>query len=71
MFVFNFQASLTYAEAQLRIDDEARNDEITKSLRGLNRLAKILKKKRIDKGCVVSKISSALRCHGHFLVSTF
>ena len=44
------QASLTYAEAQMRIDDTTMNDDITKSLRGLNKLAKILKKKRIDMG---------------------
>lgn len=44
------QASLTYAEAQMRIDDTTRTDDITKSLRGLNKLAKILKKQRIKNG---------------------
>lgn len=44
------QASLTYAEAQMRIDDTTMNDDITKSLRGLNKLAKILKRQRIEKG---------------------
>lgn len=44
------QASLTYAEAQMRIDDSSMNDEVTKSLRGLNMLAKILKGRRIEKG---------------------
>lgn len=44
------QASLTYAEAQMRIDDGTKNDDITKSLRGLNKLAKILKKRRIENG---------------------
>lgn len=44
------QASLTYAEAQMRIDDTTKNDDITKSLRGLNKLAKILKRQRIEKG---------------------
>jgi hypothetical protein len=34
------------------IDDPARNDDIAKSLRGLNKLAKILKQKRTDKGFV-------------------
>ncbi|MGH0171964.1 UNVERIFIED_CONTAM: hypothetical protein FKN15_067848 [Acipenser sinensis] len=48
--VINSKASLTYAEAQMRIDDTGMNDEITRSLRGLNRLAKILKKKRIEMG---------------------
>nr|XP_023684750.1 exosome complex exonuclease RRP44 [Paramormyrops kingsleyae] len=50
--VINSKASLTYAEAQMRIDDSNMNDDITKSLRGLNRLAKILKKKRIEKGAL-------------------
>lgn len=50
-FFFNlFKASLTYAEAQMRIDSASMNDDITVSLRGLNKLAKILKKKRIDNG---------------------
>ncbi|MEQ2172337.1 hypothetical protein GOODEAATRI_020013 [Goodea atripinnis] len=44
------EASLTYAEAQMRIDDANKNDDITKSLRGLNKLAKILKRKRIENG---------------------
>ncbi|XP_066562657.1 exosome complex exonuclease RRP44 [Amia ocellicauda] len=50
--VINSKASLTYAEAQMRIDDLSMNDEITKSLRGLNALAKILKKRRIEKGAL-------------------
>jgi exosome complex exonuclease DIS3/RRP44 len=49
-FLFGLQAALTYAEAQMRIDDPKMSDPITKSLRNLNRLAKILKQKRIDKG---------------------
>lgn len=48
----NSKASLTYAEAQMRIDDTSMNDDITKSLRGLNKLAKILKKERIKKGAL-------------------
>lgn len=44
--VINSKASLTYAEAQMRIDSAAMNDNITTSLRGLNKLAKILKKKK-------------------------
>lgn len=50
--VINSKASLTYAEAQMRIDDTHMNDDITKSLRGLNRLAKILKRQRIEKGAL-------------------
>ena len=49
LFLF-WQFSFTYAEAQLRIDDKTQNDDITKGLRNLNALAKILKQKRIDKG---------------------
>ncbi|XP_077350506.1 exosome complex exonuclease RRP44 [Festucalex cinctus] len=48
----NSKASLTYAEAQMRIDDTGKNDNVTKSLRGLNKLAKILKKRRIEKGAL-------------------
>ncbi|KAI2668439.1 Exosome complex exonuclease RRP44 [Labeo rohita] len=50
--IINSKASLTYAEAQMRIDDTNMNDDITKSLRGLNRLAKILKGRRIEKGAL-------------------
>ncbi|XP_010339981.1 exosome complex exonuclease RRP44 isoform X3 [Saimiri boliviensis] len=50
--VINSKASLTYAEAQLRIDSANMRDNITTSLRGLNKLAKILKKKRIEKGAL-------------------
>uniref|UniRef100_A0A3Q2EDR2 Protein DIS3 homolog n=1 Tax=Cyprinodon variegatus TaxID=28743 RepID=A0A3Q2EDR2_CYPVA len=50
--VINSKASLTYAEAQMRIDDTNKNDDITKSLRGLNKLAKILKRKRIENGAL-------------------
>ncbi|XP_077200108.1 exosome complex exonuclease RRP44 [Paroedura picta] len=48
----NSKASLTYAEAQMKIDSPNMNDDITKSLRGLNSLAKILKKRRIDNGAL-------------------
>ncbi|XP_054270094.1 exosome complex exonuclease RRP44 [Macrosteles quadrilineatus] len=47
------RAALTYEEAQLRIDDPSQNDDIAKSLRGLNKLAKILKKRRIENGALV------------------
>ncbi|XP_055358515.1 exosome complex exonuclease RRP44 isoform X2 [Betta splendens] len=50
--VINSKASLTYAEAQMRIDDTTKNDSITKNLRGLNKLAKILKRRRIEKGAL-------------------
>lgn len=41
---------MTYAEAQMMIDDTSRQDAVTVSLRHLNRLAKILKKQRIQNG---------------------
>lgn len=50
--VINSKASLTYAEAQMRIDDTSKTDDITKSLRGLNKLAKIFKRQRIEKGAL-------------------
>ncbi|KAB1267766.1 Exosome complex exonuclease RRP44 [Camelus dromedarius] len=53
--VINSKASLTYAEAQMRIDSATMNDNITTSLRGLNKLAKILKKRRIEKGYISPK----------------
>ena len=44
---------MTYAEAQMRIDDPTLTDDVTKSLRHLNSLAKILKQGRIEKGYVL------------------
>lgn len=41
---------MTYAEAQMLIDDCDRKDDIPKSLRNLNSLAKKLKQKRLDAG---------------------
>lgn len=50
--VIRSRAALTYAEAQMRIDDPNLSDEVTKSLRHLNSLAKVLKKQRIDNGAL-------------------
>ena len=44
---------MTYEEAQLIIDDAHQTDDIAVSLRLLNKLAKILKKRRIDNGALV------------------
>ena len=44
------RAALTYAEAQLRIDDATQQDAVAVSLRGLNMLAKQLKQRRLDNG---------------------
>uniref|UniRef100_A0A3B4BGX9 Exosome complex exonuclease RRP44 n=1 Tax=Periophthalmus magnuspinnatus TaxID=409849 RepID=A0A3B4BGX9_9GOBI len=54
--IINSKASLTYAEAQMRIDDTTMNDDITKSLRGLNKLAKILKRQRIENALTLSSL---------------
>lgn len=50
--IIKSKAALTYAEAQLKIDS-SEVDEISQSLRRLNKLAKILKAKRIEKGALV------------------
>ncbi|KMQ94973.1 exosome complex exonuclease rrp44 [Lasius niger] len=44
--------AMTYEEAQLKIDDATQQDAIAQSLRGLNRLAKQLKKKRLENGAL-------------------
>lgn len=41
---------MTYEEAQITIDDKTKTDSIAESLRDLNMLAKILKKRRLEKG---------------------
>ncbi|KAG9322667.1 hypothetical protein KVV02_007934 [Mortierella alpina] len=46
------KASLTYEEAQNRIDDERMQDDVTKGIRTLNMLAKKLKQKRLDMGAL-------------------
>uniref|UniRef100_A0A8D9BV86 Protein DIS3 homolog n=1 Tax=Cacopsylla melanoneura TaxID=428564 RepID=A0A8D9BV86_9HEMI len=51
--VIRSRAALTYEQAQLIIDDPSQETSIATSLRGLNRLAKILKKRRMDNGALV------------------
>ncbi|CAD7093571.1 unnamed protein product [Hermetia illucens] len=51
--VIKSKSAMTYEQAQLIIDDPTQNHEIAKSLRHLNRLAKILKKKRIENGALI------------------
>ena len=51
--VIRSRVALTYAEAQMRIDDPTITDKVTISLRQLNTLAKILKKSRIDQGALM------------------
>lgn len=45
--------AMTYEEAQIIIDDSAQEHSIAQSLRGLNKLAKILKQRRLDGGALV------------------
>lgn len=44
--------SMSYGEAQARMDDPNRHDELTESVRTLNKLAKILKQRRLDAGAL-------------------
>lgn len=48
--IIKSKKAMTYEEAQLIIDDELQQHEIAESLRNLNKLAKVLKKRRIEKG---------------------
>ena len=50
--VIRSRRAYTYAEAQCAIDDPLQQNALAQSLRGLNRLAKIMKQKRIEKGLV-------------------
>lgn len=50
--VIKSRVALTYQEAQMRIDDPSLTDDVTIGLRGLNRLAKLLKQRRIDAGAL-------------------
>lgn len=50
--VIRSRAAMTYDEAQLKIDDSSQQDVIAKSLRNLNNLAKKLKQRRLENGCV-------------------
>lgn len=44
--------AFSYEQAQLRIDDVSKNDELTQSMRTLLRLSKILKQKRMEAGAL-------------------
>ena len=48
--VIKSSKAMTYEEAQLLVDDNQQQDAIAKSLRNLNKIAKILKKRRIKNG---------------------
>ncbi|XP_049870396.1 exosome complex exonuclease RRP44 [Pectinophora gossypiella] len=51
--VIKSAAAMTYEEAQIAIDDSSRHDEIARSLRTLNALAKKLKQRRLDNGALL------------------
>lgn len=51
--IIKSKRAMTYEEAQLTIDDKTRTDSIAESLRNLNKLAKILKKRRLENGALV------------------
>lgn len=55
--VIHSKASFTYAQAQMRIDDVNMNDPLTCALRNLNKLAKIMRRKRLDEGALVLESS--------------
>lgn len=46
------RVALTYAEAQMKIDDPKQTDPVTCSLRRLNELAKLLKQRRTENGAL-------------------
>lgn len=59
--IINSKASLTYEKAQSMIDDKSNTDVIHQSLRGLNELAKKLKKKRLERGALVLARADEIR----------
>lgn len=46
------KASLTYHQAQMKIDDKNLNDDLTQGLRRLNKIAKIMRSQRIANGAL-------------------
>lgn len=51
--VIKSSKAMTYEEAQLIIDDTTQKHAIAEGLRSLNKVAKILKKRRVEKGALV------------------
>lgn len=51
--VIRSQRAMTYEEAQLVIDDAGQQTELAVALRDLNRLAKLMKQRRIERGALV------------------
>jgi len=50
--VIKSREAFSYEQAQLRVDDESQQDELTKSIRTLLALSKKLKQKRLDAGAL-------------------
>ena len=50
--VIKSRAALTYAEAQTRIDDTRLTDDVSAGLRELNRIARILRRRRGERGAL-------------------
>eukprot|EP00891_Asterochloris_glomerata_P009424 jgi/Astpho2/9424/Aster-01685 len=50
--VIKSRAAMTYQEAQTRIDDERLNDEVTLGLRRMNAVAKVLRRRRAERGAL-------------------
>jgi exosome complex exonuclease DIS3/RRP44 len=50
--IIHSKASLTYTQAQMRIDDKNLNDDLTLGLRRLNKISKLLKAERIKNGAL-------------------
>ena len=60
--IIRSKSSMTYAQAQMLIDDPTKNDTLTLGLRQLNNLAKVLKARRIQNGAL-SLASTEVRFH--------
>lgn len=48
--IIQSKRAMTYEEAQITIDDKSETGSIAQSLRNLNKLAKILKRRRLENG---------------------
>lgn len=59
--IINSKASLTYEKAQTMIDDSSNKSQIHEGLRGLNKVAKKLKKRRMDRGALVLARADEIR----------
>jgi exosome complex exonuclease DIS3/RRP44 len=50
--IIKSSAALSYVEAQARMDDSRLEDALTADLRNMNRLAKIMRQRRIERGAL-------------------